>query len=52
MLMVAPSGRAKETVPLFSPNSFSQVFIFSGRVAMEEAVEKANTWHFHMLLKN
>ena len=43
ILMVAPSGRAKEVVSLETPSSVIVVFMFSGSVAIEEAVEKAKS---------
>ena len=50
--MVAPSGSAKEVVPLDTCSSLSVTAILSGSAAIEDAVEKASTCTFHIALKN
>ncbi|MNH26165.1 hypothetical protein D3C79_861980 [compost metagenome] len=51
MLMVAPSGNTKDAVALVTFRSCSQVSMLTGRVAMEEAVEKATICGFFIAEK-
>jgi len=41
ILIVAPNGSTKDAVAFLTPSSFSTVFIVTGSVAMDDAVERA-----------
>lgn len=52
IFMVAPKGSTKDVVVFDTPNSFSQVSIFTGSVASDEAVEKATNCGRIMAFRN
>ncbi len=52
MLIVAPRGRTKDDTSLETPRSSSAVSIVTGRVALDDEVEKAMSWAFGIRRKN